>query len=207
MVMKLRTIVAFLLIIGVLNACKKDPQESENKTEEISINGKNYTTVKIGNKVWTSVNYSGEGGIFYREPNTKPEYGKYYSFSETQSISLPQGWRIPTEADWRSLTDALGIVFQNNVVTQPDLIKKLTAKTNWLHVQGTNESGFNAYPGGYSVGNNPPMDGDLSEFWMADGKTFSILENANQVSYRIVFYAASNQPLDRFNLRFVKDAN
>lgn len=203
----------FLFLVSFLTiSCKKEHTEKEpdpktNPTGEIIINGKKYTTVRIGNQIWTSSNYEGQGGIAHTGNSPKPEYGRYYSFSEIQEISVPSGWRIPTEQDFRVLIDTLGIKFQNSTVTNPDFIKKLTSKTNWLHIQGTNESGFNALPGGYSVGGHPPIDGDLSEFWMVDGKTFCIMEGANQISYRLVFYAKSNQLNERFNLRFVKDAD
>ena len=202
-----------LLLLFVCGAaCKKDrntekdPETKPNETGEVNINGKTYTTVKIGNRVWTSANYAGQSGMEYSGNPLKPEYGRYYSFSEMQEIRLPSGWRIPTEADFRNLTTTLGIVFQGDTVSKPELIKKLSSKTNWLYVQGNNESGFNAFPGGYSVNNQTPIDGGSSEFWMADGKTFCIMERADRKSYRIIFYSFSNQPNDRFNLRLVKDS-
>ena len=195
-----------IILTTILFGCKKEETALEPK-DKVLISGMEYPTVQIGNQIWTSVNYGGDGGISYSQANSKPEYGRYYSFTEMQQVSLPQGWRIPTEADFKELTRSVGVIFNNSKVENPELIKKLVSKANWKNVPGDNSSGFNAYPGGYSVNNSSPMDGDLAEFWMQDGKTFCIMESGNFTAHRIVFFANSNQPLDRFNLRFVKDAN
>ncbi|WP_256009806.1 FISUMP domain-containing protein [Desertivirga xinjiangensis] len=85
------------------------------ETGKVVISGLEYPTVKIGNLIWTSANYKGDNGIFYDQANSKPEYGKYYSFSEMQQVSIPQGWRIPTEADFRQLAESVGVVFDKRV--------------------------------------------------------------------------------------------
>lgn len=201
-----------LIALSTIISCKKDKKDPDfvepDRTGKIVISGIEYPTMETGNMVWTCANYKGEGGIVYSGTANKPEYGKYYTFSEMESVALPEGWRVPSEADFRELAKSVGIIFNNNsTVTNPEMIKKLASKTHWKNVPGDNSSGFNAYPGGYSVNNQPPLDGDLGEFWISDGKTFSIMESGNLSTHRILFYAKTNQPLDRFNLRFVKNAD
>jgi uncharacterized protein (TIGR02145 family) len=192
----------FSIIIIFLIACKDDSPVPSS--EIIIIEGSDYETTKTGTLTWTTSNYAGPGGVNYDEFNSKPEYGKYYSMAELDNITLPEGWRIPTEADYVALAEFYGITIPGSI-SQSDAIKSLTSTTHWKHVQGLNTSGFNAYPGGYIFGDSDPMDGDIAEFWTNQGHTLSIQEaGANQSSLRIAFYDSSNSPEFRFNVRFVK---
>lgn len=194
-----------LLLTMVAVSCKND-QETEPvpQTGTVLISGKEYPTSTIGNQVWTTANYDGPGGIAYKTGSEKPEYGRYYTLEEAKAISLPGGWRLPTLQDYVALAESQGVVFTNLRATGQETIKKLTSTTNWRIVRGTNASGFNAHPAGYSFQNGAPQDGDICEFWIADGTTFSIQEGANGNTHNILFYA-SDSPAYRFNLRFVKD--
>jgi uncharacterized protein (TIGR02145 family) len=197
---RLLILLAFLVTLS----CKKRPSDPPKDivplTGKVIINNEEYPTVKVGNQIWTSTNYKGAGGI----AGNKPEYGKYYTFEEMKQIILPQGWRVPSENDYQKLIASAGMVWQNNAITNPQLIRQLGSSSGWKNVQGNNASGFNLYPGGYSVSNTVPLDGDLGELWMDDGKTFCIMESGNLTSHRIIFYAKSPAP-DRFNLRLVQD--
>jgi len=194
----------FFVALFAVSACKKSENEANKPkgplTSKATINNKTYPTILLGAQEWTSSNYEGDGGI----SGAKPEYGKYYTLSEALAINLSQGWRIPTVADYTQLAESQGIVVTSQSAYKQEAIKKLTSKTNWLNVQGTNESGFNAYPAGYSFSGSAPMAGDISEFWTMDGTTFSIQEGANK-SLRLVFYDNSHSSLYRFNLRFVRN--
>lgn len=199
---------AFLLalLVFVSSSCKKDPEPQPiSQAGSVAIAGKEYSTMSIGNQVWTTVNHDGPGGIAYKTGTEKPEYGRYYTFEEAKAIALPAGWRLPTMQDYITLAESQGVVFTNFRATSQEAIKKLTSTTNWLHVAGSNASGFNAHPAGYSFENSQPMDGDICEFWTADGKTISIQEGAQGNTHNISFYADSNNHAYRFNLRFVKD--
>jgi uncharacterized protein (TIGR02145 family) len=203
----LRLAIILSLFLLTFSSCKKDrenpkPQPDPNAVE---ISGKSYPTVKIGSQTWTSINYEGSGGVKYNAENTRPEYGKYYTFREIKEIKMPAGWRIPTVEDYIKLFELQGVTFENyHAINQP-AVKKLVSKTNWKNISGSNTSGFNAYPAGYSYNNSAPIDGDLSEFWTNDGITLSIQEGANLLNHRVSFYSNSNDPAFRFNLRFLKD--
>jgi uncharacterized protein (TIGR02145 family) len=191
-----------LTIFALVISCNEDTPIAS--AEHVIIGGKEYALVKIGNQTWTASNYAGPGGVSY-DGNSKPEYGKYYSKTELDAIEIPAGWRIPTVEDYTALAQSYGIPIPSTT-GYGEAIKALTSTTNWKHVQGTNTSGFNAFPGGYIFGSTGPLDGDLAEFWAAGGITFSIQEaGANLSSLRLTFYDSSNSPDYRFNVRFVKE--
>ncbi len=197
-----------LLIVTTLSSCKKDPkpkpQPDPVPLSSVIISNKEYATAKIGTHYWTIVNFDAQGGVNYSGTIARPEYGNYYSYDEMKAITLPAGWRVPTLVDYQALMKANDIDPSEKVTA---LAKKLTSKTHWLNVNGTNASGFNAYPAGYIFNNSKAIDGDIAEFWVADGKTFSIMEAANKDALRITFYADGDNPAAgyRFNLRFVRD--
>lgn len=194
------------LFLIVTTACDTDEAgpDPEPVTDVVVIEEKEYPTVTIGNQQWTIINYEGPGGIPFDADNAKPEYGRYYTFQEIGGIELPEGWRIPTMADYVTLAKTHGVEIPSYKI-YTDGIKALTSKTNWNNVAGNNSSGFNAFPAGYTIGDVSPIDGDIAEFWTSEGKTLSIQEGEDFTSLRIVFYASDPDPGYRFNVRFVKD--
>lgn len=106
--------------------------------------------------------------------------------------------------DFIKLAESQGVVFNGFEALNPEPLKKLVSKSRWKNISGTNESGFNAYPAGYSLNNSAPQDGDICEFWTTDGTTVSIQEGANS-THRFTFYNDSANPVYKFNLRFVRN--
>lgn len=198
---------ALLIMLLSLAAasCKNDSANQPiPQANSVVIGGKELATVSIGNQFWTAINYNGPGGITYRPGVDKPEYGRYYTFDEARAVILPGGWRLPTMQDYTILAENQGIVFTDFRANGQEASRKLASETNWRTVPGTNASGFNAQPAGYIFGQGVPLDGDICEFWMADGNTFSIQESANGKTHNVLFYS-TNSSSYRFPLRFVKD--
>jgi uncharacterized protein (TIGR02145 family) len=194
---------ALLLSIIALTSC--DTNLEDSPLTRVTIEGKQYPFVKIGDQLWTSSNYEGPGGVSYDALNTRPEYGKYYLKTELDAIVVPAGWRIPTLEDYSQLAQSYGIPVPSKL-SDGEAIKALISTVNWNNAKGTNTSGFNAYPANYIFQDSNPTEGDIAEFWTADGETFSIQEaGTNLGSLRISLYQ-SNSPEYRFNIRFVKDA-
>ncbi|MBD2702168.1 hypothetical protein IC229_16065 [Spirosoma sp. BT702] len=197
-------VMAISFIVACIS-CKKDPDTQPTpQSTTVLISGKEYSTVTIGNQIWTTTNYKGPGGLPYRKGNEKPEYGHYYTFDEAKAVVVPTGWRLPTREDYTALAESQGVVFTAHRATGQAAISKLTSTTNWRTIPGTNTSGFNAHPAGYSYQDNDPLDGDICEFWTADGTTCSIQENATGKAHNIVFYS-NGGPGYRFNLRFLRN--
>jgi uncharacterized protein (TIGR02145 family) len=133
-----------------------------------SRNGQIYNTVLIGEQCWMkenlnvgamingsqemSDNETIEKYCYNNDPANCSTYGGLYQWNEimqytttpgTQGI-CPDGWHIPTDAEWTMLTDYLG---GESVAGGKMKEAGLThwASPNWA----TNESGFTALPGGY----------------------------------------------------------
>lgn len=200
-----RLIIVFVLLMSVvvLNGC--DDEHADSPLQAVNIEGRQYPVVKIGNQLWTASNYEGPGGVEYDAMNSRPEYGKYYLKTELDAIAVPAGWRIPTLEDYGALAQSFGITVPSKL-SDGEAIKSLISTTNWNNAQGTNASGFNAYPANYIYNDSQPIEGDIAEFWTVNGETFSIQEAGEDLSSLRISLYQSNYPGYRFNVRFVKDA-
>ncbi|KAA6439858.1 hypothetical protein FEM33_10430 [Dyadobacter flavalbus] len=176
-----------------------------------------YPTVTIGNLEWTSVNYSGTGGI---KEASKPQYGTFYKFADIQKIPLPAGWRIPTRQDYINLIKSQGIAYdeQWNTTNGEDLQSKkllgnLMSVSGWLKEDGyaNNKSGFNAVPANLRVTNGSPNgEGTNCLLWTSDKD-----ENDLPIVFKLIqlpsdTYAALSGQSIGYNpphipLRFVRD--
>lgn len=194
-----------VLFLFAFASCKQDSgNQPTPEATTVLINDKSYPITTIGNQIWTAANYDGPGGLAYRSGNEKPEYGRYYTLDEAKAITVPAGWRLPTRQDYVTLAESQGVIFTANRAMIQEAIKRLTSTTNWRTIPGSNTSGFNAHPAGYSYQNSAPMDGDISEFWTDEGTTFSIQESATGKAHNIMFYGNDSVGY-RFTVRFVKD--
>jgi uncharacterized protein (TIGR02145 family) len=147
--------------------------------------GKTYKTVKIGNQTWMTENLNVNT---YRNGDTIPQvqdpkawsslttgawcyyggkaetgtrYGKlynWYAINDPRGLA-PEGWHIPTDAEWLTLTNFLGGKIESSV--------KIKASKGWSqNGNGTNESGFNALPGGTrSINEAFSFAGDYGYWW------------------------------------------
>lgn len=118
--------------------------------------------------------------------------------------ACPVGWHVPSDAEWKKLTDYLG----GEGIAGNKL--KETGTTHWSSTNTgvTNESGFTALPGGYRGTNG-------SFFYLGNfGYWWSATEyNAAEAWYRYVNFEHSNlyseyHPLGKqlgFSVRCVKD--
>jgi uncharacterized protein (TIGR02145 family) len=115
----------------------------------------NITTYRNGDTIpqvqdpleWTNLK-TGAWCYFENMEENGVKYGKlynYYAVNDPRGLA-PLGWHIPTDTEWKQLTDYLG---------GPDFAgEKLKAKTGWENNgNGTNESGFSGVPGGYHLTN------------------------------------------------------
>jgi len=156
--MKLKLKSLLVLIIATLLfivSCGKDdnpttPPDEQNTTGTYtdSRDNQTYSWVKIGDQIWMSENLayktkSGEYWAYNNDTNNIPIYGYLYSWEIAQTIA-PQGWHLPSQAEWLTLVDYLG-------GSQKAYDKLLEAGTlHWKSPNSaTNESGFTALPSGY----------------------------------------------------------
>lgn len=124
--------------------------------------GHKYKYVTIGEQVWMAENLSHrtKGSSVYLHGITAPDsvqnneyYGRLYSF-ETALKACPDGWHLPTDAEWTVLIDFLG--GEEEAGGKMKTIGNTDGETglwNPPNKDATNESGFSAVPGGYRMSN------------------------------------------------------
>jgi len=176
--------ISFLVAI-LFSACSKKKNNVDvDPGGPVTINGTSYPTVKIGSQTWTSVNYNGPGGMNYGGgPTNDPVYGKLYSYTEAEAISLPAGWHLPTESDFATLFSALGgpvPTSQNNYLLPSSIGQQLMSTTTWYNPIGNNKTGFNAVAAGYAV-----FYLSTGQHYIADFLTSSKFPNGFNVSFEI----------------------
>ena len=148
-------------------------------------NGKPYKTVKIGNQTWMAENLSvstyrngdtipqvqdpktwsiltsGAWCYYEGKSETGAKYGKlynWYAINDARGLA-PEGWHIPTDAEWATLTTFLGGKTESSA--------KIKSTKGWSQGgNGSNESGFNALPGGTrSINEAFSFAGDYGYWW------------------------------------------
>ena len=74
----------------------------------ITVNGIVYPYVSIAGLDWLCRNIADDSaGAPYRNSEEMSDvFGRYYSFEEAQTI-CPEGWRLPTDAEWRAMAESI----------------------------------------------------------------------------------------------------
>jgi uncharacterized protein (TIGR02145 family) len=156
----------------------------------IDIDGNIYKTITIGNQIWmaenlkvthfrngdpilnASINESihklkaGSFSNYNHDKKIVPIFGRLYNWYAVDDIKglAPEGWHIPTEAEWKILIDYLG-----GYRAAGGKMKEAGA-THWKNPnkRATDESGFSAVPAGYRYyWRTFSVMGNLASFWTA----------------------------------------
>lgn len=166
--------------------------------------GNYYKIVKIGNQTWmaenlrttilndgTPIDYgttnSASGYKWYTHDTLKYKYtyGALYGRNIVSSKKLcPVGWHIPTNSEWETLGDILG----GMEIAGGKMKETGTSHWNKPNVGATNESGFNAIPGGFFYhyegghGGSSGFTGmGIQGLWSSYESSGYIIENSNLV--------------------------
>ena len=165
-------------------------------------------TVTIGSQVWTSKNLD---VATYRNGDVIPEvqgeeawanlttgawcynkndasngtkYGKlynWYAVNDPRGLA-PNGYHIPTDAEWTKLTDYLG--------GESEAGTKMKSTSGWYNNgNGTNSSGFSGLPGGFRSGDGTFDDIDSLGSWWGSAEA-----NADDAWYRYLGDYDGNVP-------------
>lgn len=181
------------------------------------IDGNTYNTVQIGQQCWMKENLrtthyeNGDeivNGVhshmsyddplgYFNGPND-PIYGYYYNGRaaiDPRNI-CPQGWHVPSDAEWTQLTDY--IRFQSNFLCMGNsnhIAKAMAYTSRWNESENTcvpgnnqeenNSSGFSAYPAGRVYGGYDEI-GNLANFWTST--TYETDGGNRVISRSIGFY-------------------
>ncbi|MCL2220229.1 MAG: fibrobacter succinogenes major paralogous domain-containing protein [Chitinispirillia bacterium] len=147
-----------------------------------SRDGKSYKTVKIGDQTWMAenLNYDASGSVCYKNQESNcSTYGRLYDWeavmngapSSTSSPSgvrgvCPEGWHMPSEAEWMTLMD-----FAGGSSKAGGKLKSAAGwdevYEGWIESNGTDNYGFSALPGGYGLPGGFVVVGKYGQWWSA----------------------------------------
>jgi uncharacterized protein (TIGR02145 family) len=189
--------------------------------------GKTFKTKKIGNQEWMAENLNvshyrnGDpisqvqdknewsklttGAWCYYENNS--EYGKiygklynWYAVNDLRGLA-PEGWHIPSDAEWTQLIDYLG--------GEKVAGDKLKATTLWEipNSGATNSSGFSAFPGGSrSLSGGVDGIGKIGCFWSSsEGDYSNAWDRSMSYYYSDVYRNYPKGKINGFSCRCVRD--
>ena len=144
------------------------------------------------NAAWAALT-TGAWCWYNNDPLNGAIYGKlynWYAVNDARGLA-PQGWHIPTDAEWTTLGNLLG----GYLVAGGKM--KTTGTTRWnSSTSATNESGFSGLPGGYRSNNGTFYNvGNYGDWW---GAAESSSTNAG---YRDLYN--NNGALNRYYYSFI----
>ena len=124
-----------------------------------------YDVISIGNQMWMAQNLRYEvSGSWYNSSNPSSDYGRLYSWSAIMDGAssssgnpsmikgvCPNGWHLPSDAEWSELEEALGMqqVYADSTGYRSNHGTGMKSSSGWYNNgNGTNDSGFNVLPAG-----------------------------------------------------------
>jgi uncharacterized protein (TIGR02145 family) len=147
-----------------------------------SRDGRKYRAVTIGGKTWMAenLNYQADSSRCYNDSDSYCEkYGRLYDWDAAMKV-CPAGWHLPSISEWDRLGQAAGGIVKpdstrgkhdrNWFISWHEAGLKLKAGSGWRdNVNGTDEYGFSALPGGYrfNYGGRFKNAGSYGYWWTA----------------------------------------
>jgi uncharacterized protein (TIGR02145 family) len=168
-----------------------------------SRDGTSYSSVKIGTQTWMAenLNYNASGSkCCENSADSCAKYGRLYNWStamngaSSSSLSpsgvqgvCPAGWHLPSDAEWTTLTDAVGGASTAGT--------KLKSTSGWNNNgNGTDQYGFSALPGGNGgTGGNFDDPGNYGYWWSTTEY------DAYEARRRSIYYYRDNMVWDYNN--------
>jgi len=166
---------------------------------------------------------------YYNNDPTKEKLYNWYAFmgihdnNETTPNKefAPEGWHVPSDADWTMLEEYLIANGYNydGTTTENKIAKSMASKTGWNIYQSTgtpgndqqslnNISGFNALPEGYrEINDSFRYMGTSAKFWSSTESGTMSAWARELSSYERDLYRPSNNKPYGFSVRFVRDAS
>lgn len=164
----------------------------------ITINGIEYPYVTVAGLDWLCRNIAdNSSGAAYKNCDVMSDvFGRYYSFEEAQTI-CPEGWRLPTNAEWNEAAKAYDnemAALMGNAYFNGNLMWEYWPAVGDI----TNTSGLSLIPSGYAMLSSKNSDGyyssaqfkglyEYATFWTAD----PVEDETNMAYYR---YVICDQP-------------
>jgi len=218
----------FASIITIAESCGKDEDNNINNNTKANTftdtrDGNIYKTVKIGDQVWIAENlrylpivvgpeigsvteayfyvygYDGTTVTDAKGQANYIAYGVLYNWSAAK-VACPAGWHLPSDAEWEQLLMYLG----------DDAGCKLKEKGTMLwcspNTGATNETGYQARPGGHRYIDGNFYDVGVIGYWWSATETEA---DTAWSRYITCIYCNLIEAIDRedlgFSVRCVKD--
>ena len=186
--------VALLCVVVLATSCKK---KDENITSVTDSQGNTYKVVRINNTFWMAQNLKNSQGMtpltstqlpgawststacccYYAGNSSYPAYkemGLLYNSVAMKKNLCPDGWHVPTAAEWKEMVDFLG---GENVAGGK--LKDKDNATYWKNnIGATNETGFTAQGSGYMSNGIASFFQLMGMYWTSDMKVYEV-ENAS----------------------------
>ena len=140
-----------------------------------------YQTVSAAGLEWMRRNlmWTGAGLPYAKCTAMTGLFGQYYTWEEA-STACPEGWRLPTDAEWKALASISGTPSENSEDI-PGAAASLMGDLSfngekmweyWPAVKITDATGITALPLGYAISTTTTSSftglGDYAVFWTAD---------------------------------------
>lgn len=178
---------------------------TENLKVNTFKNGDSITEAKTDEE-WKKASENQQPAWCYynNDPNNGEKYGKlynWYAVNDPRGLA-PQGYHIPTDAEWSILSNYLGATSGG----------KIKSTSGWNeNANGSNESGFNAFPGGCRVAINALAPngfanmGDECDWWSSteNDKEFAWFYNLNNTDGSL-FRSFTNKSIG-YSIRCLRD--
>ncbi len=179
-----------------------EPAEVTTGTMIDSRDGQTYKTVTIGTQTWMAqnLNYETANSYCYDDNASNcTKYGRLYRW-EAATTACPDGWHLPTKAEFETLFTAVG--------GQSTAGKVIKSTSGWKGSgNGTDAFAFSALPAGlrYYDGASYSDEGYNAYFWSSTEVNSSSARNVN-LSYAIdSAYLDYNDKNYGFSVRCLKD--
>lgn len=171
-----------------------------------SRDGKKYSTIRVNGIRWMASNLNHVLDSNTKESGLPKDGGCFYSWEEAVN-ACPNGWRLPTRAEWQGLIDYFGgdsaaaIHLKSRVLWDDD-------------EKGTDSIGFSALPAGYyNVGNRARREEMTNASWWAfsmksahEAYVVSIIASnaASNMANNGMKISEKDKGLDKHSIRCVK---
>lgn len=120
--------------------------------------GNEYPVLQFGRLIWMAENLrfitpDGSVPVIDKAFPNLPKFGRLYTY-EAAKNACPEGWRIPTDEDWKDLERSIGMPevelnTANRTSTAGNKLKNPGDKySGYVNNYGTNSTGFTAFPAG-----------------------------------------------------------
>ncbi len=154
-------------------------------------------------KAWAALN--SPGCCYYdNDPKNKEVYGVLYNWFTVDTKKLcPKGWHVPSDDDWKVLTDKLG-----DLTKAGDKLKE-AGTSHWKNYfsQATNEYDFTALPAGmrYNSGFFPDFGNDYAVWWSSTRTNNTLAWNRGLHNSTSRLFRGCDEIRSGFSVRCIMD--